>query len=106
MALVMPLHAERVVTRVTALALLGMAVVWATTTYLDYGTIEPCQVLREKMQREAIRDGSDLDSLVASAVPDSLFNRPVTPARCVGILLRSGQSVDLRTAALRGRSTQ
>ncbi|HKT19996.1 MAG TPA: hypothetical protein VJR47_18230 [Stellaceae bacterium] len=82
---------KRIVTLLVVLAVLG-----AGFLYLTYGTIEPCGILREKMRREAVREGGDLGGLLATAMPDTVLNamisaqhdnEPVTPALCIRILV-------------------
>jgi hypothetical protein len=63
--------------------------------YMKYGTVEPCGILREKLRRQAVAEGGDLGSFLANVTPDSVinamiaaqYNRPVTPALCVGLLI-------------------
>jgi hypothetical protein len=95
--------------RFVVLVVLGLAGIAAVAVYLEYGTVEPCNVLREKMRRQAAREGGDLGGFVASVIPDNLFNaaisaqynRPVTPGLCIGILAGYEQPVDIRAAARR-----
>jgi hypothetical protein len=78
------------------LAILGLLIaVGAGITYLNYGTVEPCGVLRERMRHRTARDGGNLGGFLASVTPDNVidgiiaaqYNKPVTPLLCIGILL-------------------
>lgn len=76
--------------------LVALAVIGAGVLYFNYGTIEPCGILREKMRRQATQQGQELGGFLASVMPDSFLNaiisaqhddKPVTPALCVRILV-------------------
>jgi len=95
--------------RFIVLVILGLAGIAAVAVYLEYGTVEPCNVLREKLRRQAAREGGNLGGLVASVIPDNLFNaiisaqynRPVTPGLCIGILIGYEHPVDIGAARRR-----
>jgi hypothetical protein len=87
-----------------ALLALVLVVVAASAVYFSYGTIEPCGILREKMRRQATREGGNLGGFLATIMPDSLvnglivaqYNKPVGPALCIGILIGSEKPVGIR----------
>ncbi len=68
---------------------------FAGGVYLNYGTIEPCGVLRAKMRHQTARDGGNFGGMIAAMVPDSVINgmiteeydKPVTPLLCIGALI-------------------
>ncbi len=67
----------------------------AVLTYFRFGTVQPCGVLRQ-VAREADMRGGGLEALVASQLPDSVYDRalalqhgPLTPGKCVGVLVAS-----------------
>jgi hypothetical protein len=90
--------------RLLIYALIALVVVAAGAVYLQYGTIEPCSVLREKLRRQAQREGGELGGLVAQVLPDNIlnalisaqYNRPVTPGLCLEILTGIEHPVDIR----------
>ncbi len=68
----------------------------AFQTYMRFGTIEPCGILRQVKRENAGAQGS-LERAVAAAAPDSVIDRmlalqygPLTPGKCLRIL--SGQA--------------
>ena len=73
--------------------LIILVVIAAGAVYFNYGTIEPCGVMREQIRRDAARHGGDFGGFVASVMPDSVINsmvaaqydRPVTPYLCLKI---------------------
>lgn len=73
----------------------GLLLLAAGTVYNNYGTLEPCGILRENLRRQTIRAGGDFGGFLAAVIPDSAlnafiaaqYNRPVTPMVCIGILL-------------------
>jgi hypothetical protein len=70
-------------------------IVAAGVVYMQYGTVEPCGIVREKLRRQATTEGGNVGGLLANVTPDSVingmlqaqYNRPVTPGLCVGILI-------------------
>jgi hypothetical protein len=87
-----------------ALLALILVVVAAGAVYFNYGTIEPCGVLREKMRRQATREGGNLGGFLATIMPDSMvngliaaqYNKPVGPALCISILIGSERPTGIR----------
>jgi hypothetical protein len=74
--------------------LIALLVVGAAVVYFNYGTIEPCGVLREQIRRHATAHGGDLGGLLAGVTPDNVinamisteYNRPMTPWLCTTIV--------------------
>jgi hypothetical protein len=63
--------------------------------YLNYGTVEPCGILRQRIRQQTSRQAGTFGGFLASVTPDSVidglvsaqYNRPVTPWLCVNVLL-------------------
>jgi hypothetical protein len=80
--------------RIIQLLVLAL-IVAAGVVYMNYGTVEPCSIVREKLRRQATTQGGNLGGLLATVTPDSVingmlsaqYNRPVTPGLCLGILI-------------------
>jgi hypothetical protein len=60
---------------------------------LEFGTADPCGILRIRLRQEAMRQG-DLGSAVAALMPDALIDAAVasqfgtlTPGRCLALLV-------------------
>ena len=76
---------------IAALAAIGVGIL----LYFNYGTVEPCGILRQRIRNEASRQAGSFSGLLASVTPDSVinamisaqYNRPVTPWLCVNVLL-------------------
>ncbi|HUK61409.1 MAG TPA: hypothetical protein VLV50_19415 [Stellaceae bacterium] len=79
---------------VSILAVLGIVVIGVVVIYLNYGTLDACGILRERVRQQAVREGGQLGSFVATAVPDNVLNGllaaqygSLTPGRCIDLLL-------------------
>jgi hypothetical protein len=75
---------------VVALAILGVG---AVILYLNYGTVAPCGILRERFRQQAIRDGGSFGGFVATALPDNVLDGmlaaqygALTPGHCIDLL--------------------
>jgi hypothetical protein len=74
---------------------IGVVIGAGIIAYLDYGTLDPCGMMRQKLRREAIAKGGSLGGFLASAMPDNVldgvvsaeYGKPVTPGFCIGVLL-------------------
>jgi hypothetical protein len=58
---------------------------------LQYGTLDPCGIVRAKIRQEAAREGG-FGGFLASALPDAVINGlleaqygPLSPGRCIGL---------------------
>ncbi len=76
------------------LVLLGILGVTVVVIYLDYGTVEPCGVLRERFRQEVVRDGGQLGGFVATAMPDTVLDGLIaaqygalSPRHCIKLLI-------------------
>jgi hypothetical protein len=62
---------------------------------MNYGTVEPCGILRERIRQQATSQSNSFGGFLASVLPDSVingvieakYNRPVTPWLCINLLL-------------------
>lgn len=81
--------------------LLGLA---AVLVYGNFGTIDPCGVLRARVRAEAVRSGQ-FAGFIANAMPDNMLDALVaaqygalSPAKCVALLLEPGQKATAQRA--------
>lgn len=65
---------------------------------VEFGTVDPCGILRIRLRQEAMREG-DLGQAVAALLPDSLIDAAVasqfgtlTPGRCLALLVSPTQA--------------
>ena len=93
-------------------AALGCIVVLACGAILfKFGTLSPCEIVREQIRQEGLRQGQ-LASVVAVLAPDSALDAlaaasygPLTPGRCIGLLFnrkpvpQTTQQTPIRPAA-------
>jgi hypothetical protein len=83
--------------RVVVSAVVGLAVIVAIGAgllYLDYGTVAPCGILRERIRQQAVREGGQLGGFLATALPDNVLDGLIaaqygalSPGHCVTLLL-------------------
>lgn len=78
------------------LALFLLVAVGAGALYFRYGTVAPCGILREREHAAAQRG---LSAALAAALPDQAVDAllaaqygPLTPQRCVAVLVGAGGS--------------
>jgi hypothetical protein len=79
---------------IAILALLGLLGIAALVLYLDYGTVAPCGILRERIRQQAVREGGQLGSFVATAIPDNVLDGLIasqygalTPGHCINLVV-------------------
>lgn len=80
----------------------------AMITYANFGTVEPCGILRARLRNNAAHD-SQFAGFVANAMPDSVLNAiaaarygPLTPAKCVAVLLGANRQSSEAPAGMTG----
>lgn len=80
--------------KVGILAALGILGIVAVILYLDYGTVVPCGILRERFRQQAVRDGGGFGGFVATALPDNVLDGMIaaeygalTPRHCINLLV-------------------
>ena len=73
----------------------GLVGAGALVLYLEYGTVEPCGILRERVRQQAVREGGRLGSFVATAIPDNVLDGLIasqygalSPGRCIDLIVR------------------
>ena len=78
---------------ISILAILGILGIGALVLYLNYGTVAPCGVLRERFRQQAVREGGRLGSFVATAIPDNVPDGMIaaqygalSPGHCIDLL--------------------
>jgi len=84
------------------LVVVGLAGIACLVLYLDYGTVAPCGILRERVRQEVVREGGQLGSFVATAMPDNVLDGLIasqygalSPGHCVSLLFK-GEPKELR----------
>ena len=92
---------------VSILAVLGVLGIAALVIYLNYGTVAPCGILRERFRQQAVREGGRLGGFVATAMPDNVLDGMIaaqygalSPGHCIDLLLH-GVPQDTRGPARR-----
>jgi hypothetical protein len=80
---------------VSALILLGIVAITGVVLYLDYGTVAPCGILRERIRQRAVSEGGQLGGFLATAMPDNVLDGliatqygPLSPGRCISLLMK------------------
>jgi hypothetical protein len=80
---------------ISALILLGLVAITGAVLYLDYGTVAPCGILRERFRQQVVREGGQLGGFVATAMPDNVLDGliasqygPLSPGHCVSLLVK------------------
>jgi hypothetical protein len=79
---------------VSILIVLGVLGIAAVVLYLDYGTVAPCGILRERFRQQAVREGGSLGGFVATALPDNVLDGLIaaqygalSPGHCINLLV-------------------
>ncbi len=79
---------------IAILSVIGILSVAALVLYLDYGTVAPCGILRERIRQQAVREGGQLGSFVATAIPDNVLDGLIasqygalTPGHCINLVV-------------------
>jgi len=87
------------------LILVGVVAVAGVVLYLDYGTVAPCSILRERVRQQVVHEGGQLGSFVATAMPDNVLDGLIatqygalSPGRCISLLVK-GEPAPLRSPA-------
>jgi hypothetical protein len=68
--------------------------IFASALYFQYGTVEPCGILRERVRQQAVREGGRLGAFVVTAMPDNVLDGllaaqygPLSPGRCINLVV-------------------
>jgi hypothetical protein len=87
------------------LTLIGILAVTAIVIYLDYGTVAPCGILRERIRQQVVSEGGQLGGFVATAMPDNVLDGLIaaqygalSPRHCISLLVK-GEPQPLRSNA-------
>jgi hypothetical protein len=91
--------------RGASLLLVVLAATAAGTVLLNFGTLNPCGIVRHEIRQDALRQGG-FGAAIAAVLPDAALNAIVTakygsltPGRCISILLGNPQSGGAETVA-------
>jgi hypothetical protein len=86
-------HAMRLAISILLLLVVALGV-FGSVLYFKYGTVAPCDILRERIRQQAVREGGQLGSFVATAIPDNILDGliaaqygPLSPGRCVSLVV-------------------
>lgn len=62
--------------------------------YLNYGTVRPCGILRERIRQQEMHDGGPVSRFLATEMPNKVLDGliaaqygPMTPGRCIDLLV-------------------
>lgn len=78
--------------------LLGLLVVilgiGAGVLYLNYGTVKPCSILRERIKQKDMNGGGQFGRFLATTIPNRVYDGLIaarygelTPGHCIRLLL-------------------
>lgn len=62
--------------------------------YLNYGTVAPCSILRERIRQQAAREGGQFGTFIVTAIPDKVLDGLIaaqygslSPGHCINLLI-------------------